>query len=88
VTVRRSQGAPDSQIALEIGHTSGGSTLSNVYGGVPPEWVRGSGPKMTWLPSAAPAWSDLLLQMQKVSEDEKSIPHSATENTSGLRDGL
>lgn len=33
VTVRRSHGAPDSQIALEIGHTSGGSTLSSVYGG-------------------------------------------------------
>jgi integrase len=41
VTVRRSHGAPDSQIALEIGHTSGGSTLSSVYGGVPPEWIRG-----------------------------------------------
>jgi integrase len=88
VTVRRSQGAPDSQIALEIGHTSGGSTLSNVYGGVPPEWVRGGGPKMTWLPSAAPAWSDLLLQMQKVLENEKSIHHSRAENIGGLRDGL
>jgi integrase len=64
VTVRRSQGAPDSQIALEIGHTSGGSTLSAVYGGVPPEWVRGGGPKMSWLPGQ-PAWSDLLERLQQ-----------------------
>ncbi len=59
VTVRRSQGAPDSQIALEIGHTSGGSTLAAVYGGVPPDWIRGGGPKMSWLPSGPTAWSDL-----------------------------
>lgn len=60
VTVRRSQGAPDSQIALEIGHTSGGATLSAVYGGVPPDWIHGGGPKMSWLPPGLPAWSDLL----------------------------
>jgi site-specific recombinase XerD len=65
VTVRRSHGAPDSQIALEIGHTSGGSTLSSVYGGVPPEWTRGGGPKMSWMPSGPPAWSDLLLDLQR-----------------------
>ena len=59
VTIRRSQGAPDSQIALEIGHTSGGSTLAAVYGGVPPDWMRGGGPKMSWLPSGPTAWSDL-----------------------------
>ena len=59
VTVRRSHGGTDSQIALEIGHTSGGSTLSAVYGGVPPDWIRGGGPQMAWLPSGAPAWSDL-----------------------------
>lgn len=65
VTVRRSHGAPDSQIALEIGHNSGGSTLSNVYGGVPPDWIRGGGPGMSWLPSGEPAWSDLLLRLQR-----------------------
>lgn len=74
VTVRRSHGAPDSQIALEIGHTSGGSTLSSVYGGVPPDWIRGGGPKMSWLPTGEPAWSDLLLQMQRARpEAGKSV---------------
>jgi integrase len=69
VTVRRSQGATDSQIALEIGHTSGGNTLSTVYGGVPPDWLHGGGPKMSWLPSGAPAWSDLLIGLQKVPKE-------------------
>ncbi len=50
VTVRRSHGATDAQIAHEIGHTSGGVTLAKVYGGVPPEWLNGGGPKMAWLP--------------------------------------
>ena len=56
VTVRRSHGIPDSQIAFEIGHTSAGVTLAAVYGGVPPHWVTGEGPKMEWLPSGKPAW--------------------------------
>jgi hypothetical protein len=59
VTVRRSQGAPDSQIALEIGHTSGGNTLSSVYGGVPPSWLLGHGPNMSWLPAGEPAWKSI-----------------------------
>ena len=53
VTVRRSQGASDGQIAIEIGHTSGGSTLSAVYGGVPPEWIHwrhGSGENVILTP--------------------------------------
>jgi integrase len=74
VTVRRSHGAPDSQIALEIGHTSGGSTLSSVYGGVPPDWVRGGGPKMRWLPSGVAAWSDLLLRLQRDSTETECSP--------------
>jgi site-specific recombinase XerD len=69
VTVRRSHGAPDSQIALEIGHTSGGSTLSSVYGGVPPDWIRGGGPKMSWLPSGPLAWSDLLHRLSQHEQD-------------------
>jgi len=56
VTVRWSHGIPDSQIAFEIGHTSAGVTLAAVYGGVPPHWVTGEGPKMEWLPSGKPAW--------------------------------
>lgn len=60
VTVRRSHGILDTQIAWEIGHTSGGRTISNVYGGVPPHWLQGDGPKMSWRPSKEPAWSAML----------------------------
>jgi integrase len=56
VTVRRSNGISDVQIAYEIGHTSGGKTLAEVYGGVPPEWLAGNGPKMKWLPEVPLAW--------------------------------
>ena len=51
---------PDNQIAYEIGHSSGGSTLEAVYGGVPPHWRKGEGPRMKWLPSnGKPAWEVL-----------------------------
>ena len=60
VTVRRSWGVPDNQIAYEIGHSSGGATLAAVYGGVPPHWIKGEGPKMNWLPTTdKPAWAVL-----------------------------
>lgn len=60
VTVRRSWGTLDSQIAVEIGHSSGGSTLENVYGGVPPNWLSGEAPKLNWLPAhRKPAWDVL-----------------------------
>ncbi len=59
VTVRRSHGITDAQIAHEIGHTSGGSTLGKVYGGVPPEWLSGGGPRMSWLPAGKPAWETI-----------------------------
>lgn len=59
VTVRRSHGITDAQIAHEIGHTSGGSTLGKVYGGVPPEWLSGGGPRMSWLPAGEPAWETI-----------------------------
>jgi site-specific recombinase XerD len=59
VTVRRSHGVTDAQIAHEIGHTSGGSTLGKVYGGVPPKWLTGGGPKMSWLPAGKPAWESI-----------------------------
>ena len=59
VTVRRSNGIPDIQIAYEIGHTSAGKTLASVYGGVPPHWLADEGPKMKWMPDEgqAPAWA-------------------------------
>lgn len=83
VTVRRSQGAPDNQIAVEIGHTSGGSTLSHVYGGVPPDWVRGNAPKLTWLPSSAPAWQGILSHedVQEPSVVPETPPKSTIEES-------
>jgi hypothetical protein len=57
VTVRRSHGIPDNQIAWEIGHTSRGQTLDEVYGGVPPHWLSGDGPKLRWDPDGSPAWT-------------------------------
>jgi hypothetical protein len=59
VTVRRSHGIPDNQIAWEIGHTSRGQTLDEVYGGILPHWLAGEGPKLQWMPAGAPAWSVL-----------------------------
>ncbi len=58
VTVRRSWGISDSQISFEIGHTSGGATLQAVYGGVPPSWQAGGGPKLSWEPAGQPAWAE------------------------------
>lgn len=59
VTVRRSHGIQDNQIAWEIGHTSRGQTLDEVYGGVPPHWLSGDGPKLQWTPDGEVAWSAL-----------------------------
>ena len=60
VTVRRSHGIPDIQIAYEIGHTSAGKTLASVYGGVPPHWLMEDGPKLKWLPEPGkPAWESI-----------------------------
>jgi len=57
VLVRRSQGISDSQIAWEINHVGGVHTLESVYGGVPPHWLQGKGPKLTWLPKGQPGWA-------------------------------
>jgi len=59
VLVRRSHGIGDPQIAWEINHTGGVGTLESVYGGVPPHWVQGKGPKLQWLPKGKPAWSGM-----------------------------
>lgn len=56
VLIRRSWGATDSQIAAELGHKTGGSTVEKVYGGVPENWVKG-GPKLSWEPTGAVAWA-------------------------------
>lgn len=51
VNVLRSQGKPDAEIALRIGHKSGGKLIVEVYGEILPY-------KLTWLPeSGDPAWS-------------------------------
>jgi len=60
VLVRRSHGISDVQIAYEIGHTTGGATIAAVYGGCPPNWLVGDGPKMSWLPSGDPAWKSIM----------------------------
>lgn len=57
VLVRRSHGISDPQIAWEINHTGGVGTLESVYGGVPPHWLQGKGPKLHWLPKGKPAWN-------------------------------
>lgn len=57
VLVRRSHGISDPQIAWEVNHTGGVGTLESVYGGVPPHWLQGKGPKLNWLPKGKPAWS-------------------------------
>ena len=55
VLVRRSQGATDSQIAAELGHTTGGSTVERVYGGCPINWLNGGGLNLSWVPRKV-AW--------------------------------
>lgn len=55
VTMRRSQGAPDGQIAAEIGDKTA-SLIETTYGAIPPNW-RGENP-LSWLPSGfPPAWT-------------------------------
>lgn len=74
VTVRRSHGIPDIQIAWEIGHTSAGKTLASVYGGVPPHWMMEEGPKLKWLPeSGKPAW-------KSINSGPAEPPHPAHNN--------
>jgi hypothetical protein len=61
VLVRRSNGIHDSQIAVELNQIGDLETLRTSYGVVPPEWLLGKGPKLTWLPSdpAKYAWNVL-----------------------------
>jgi integrase len=43
VTVRRSQGASDAQIAAEIGDATGATLIASTYGAVPPNWTGSAG---------------------------------------------
>ena len=60
VLVRRSWRIGDPQIAWEINQTGGVQTLQQSYGGIPPHWLQGKGPKLKWLPKGKPAWSALV----------------------------
>lgn len=54
VTLRRSQGIPDGQIAAEIGDKTA-SLIETTYGSIPPNW-RGK-KALSWIPSGfSPAW--------------------------------
>lgn len=58
VTVRRSEGLSDEQIAAEIGDVSGASIIAKVYGALPPNWKDTKLGKLTWLPEGRePAWA-------------------------------
>lgn len=66
VTCRRSQGASDPQIALEMGHLSGGREIVRTYGDATPE-------KVHWMPSEGePAWADEALYQIYTSTVPKS----------------
>jgi integrase len=59
VTVRRSQGISDAQIAAEIGDKTGASIVAEVYGAVPPNWQ--GFPGLAWTPDKMPpAWTPWL----------------------------
>jgi hypothetical protein len=65
VTVRRSQGIADGQIAAEIGDSSGAAIIASTYGSIPPNWQGGT--VLTWLPeNSPPAWGDLLERINGV----------------------
>ena len=55
VTMRRSEGIADGQIAAEIGDRSGPAIISQTYGDIPPNWKGAA--KLSWMPDEAkPAW--------------------------------
>lgn len=61
VRIRRSQGIPDSQIALELNQNGGVATLVKCYGACPPEWISDptKRPNYSWTPEVAPAWTKI-----------------------------
>lgn len=56
VTARRSEGVEDGIIAAEIGDKSGAPIITQVYGGLPPNWLDSTVGKITWLPKGPAAW--------------------------------
>ena len=73
VLIRRSQGATDAQIAAELGHLTGGSTVEKVYGGIPINWLNGGGPNLSWEPTTDPAWHTRQKNGWKCSSPEDSL---------------
>jgi hypothetical protein len=74
VLVRRSNGILDSQIAWEINHVGGVATLEKVYGGVPPHWANGKGPRLSWIPRRKPAWESIKYEAPKAAKRTDVIP--------------
>lgn len=69
VTVRRSQGISDGQIAAEIGDRTGAPMIVQSYGGIPPNW-RGRKEPLTLAPNS-PAWAKWLPKEPSVLKMEK-----------------
>lgn len=67
VRIRRSQGAPDSQIALELNQHGGVGTLIKCYGAVPPSWLDGKAPNLKWIPTVKRGWENIKPLSQPVS---------------------
>lgn len=55
VTVRRSQGVSDAQIAAEIGDKTGAAIIVTTYGAIPPNWQ--GRPGIGWLPDGERPWA-------------------------------
>ena len=73
VFVRRSWGIDDGLIAVELGQGSGAGLIATTYGGVPPNWRSGGGPKLTWLPKGDPAWAKFEQSGWKTEEVEQLV---------------
>jgi hypothetical protein len=71
VWIRRSQGIPDTQIAWEINHVGGVSTLEKVYGKPAQHWGKRKAQMVSWLPKRKPAWADLLKRLQTEARAKK-----------------
>lgn len=64
VNVLRSKGVPDWQIALQIGHKTGGQLIVQTYGEVLPV-------KLDWMPEGDPAWLILAPILGKYGQDSE-----------------